>query len=88
MKIIFFLKYKKRLPIGDYLYIMKNQKSRFLKSYISFDQFGHVVFNSRDLINALGSEKTYLKDTSQLGTMRDGLALHIFDINNILLLFQ
>lgn len=88
MKVIIFLKDKKRLLIGDYLHIMKNQKSRFLKSDISLDQYGSVVFNLKDLINALGTDKVYLKDTSQLGSMRDGLALQLYDMNNILLLIQ
>ena len=37
-------KYKKNLPIGDPLHIMKNQKSRFLKCVICLDVSGSVFF--------------------------------------------
>ena len=55
---------------------MINQKSRFLKSDISLDQYGSVVFNLKDLANALGSDKTYLKDiTIRCNAWRAGTSI-------------
>lgn len=44
MQIIYLLKKIKKLPIGDYFHIMKNQRSRFLKVTISLDGSGKITF--------------------------------------------
>ncbi|KAK8834561.1 hypothetical protein M9Y10_019341 [Tritrichomonas musculus] len=91
----FFNSYEKHLQsgnlfiiIGDPLHMMKNLKSRFLKCIISLDKSGTISFSLTDLISTLGDDKQYLKDKTQLGAMRDGLALQLFDMNNILFLLQ
>ena len=91
----FFNSYEKHLHsgnlfiiIGDPLHMMKNLKSRFLKCIISLDKSGTISFSLADLISTLGDDKQYLKDKTQLGAMRDGLALQLFDKNNILFLLQ
>ena len=79
---------RRNLPIGDPLHIIKNVRSRFLKVVISLNTSGTISFSLSDLIRDLGPDKQYLKDLTQLGAMRDGLAIQLFDMNNILFLLQ
>lgn len=88
MGVIYKMKDILNLALADYLHMMKNQKSRFLKNVISLDKSGTKTFSISDLLHELGFDKTYLNDQTQLGAMRDGLALQLFDMNNIKQLFE
>lgn len=76
------------IPIGDYLHIFKNQRTRFRKCNIALDKNGEFAFSIEDLKDSLGHNNKYLNDDSFLSTMRDSLALELFDMMNVLFLFQ
>lgn len=78
-----FLKDKTNLPIGDYMHILKNLRSHFLRNEISLDANGKVTFSIDDLIKAFGDQEPFIKDTSLIGKMRDQYALQFFDMNNV-----
>lgn len=82
------MKNKQDIPIGDYMHIFKNLRSRFKKCKIALDKDAKYTFSLNDLKQSLGDSNQYLNDNSFLSSMRDILALELFDINNVVTLLE
>ena len=74
-------------PIGDFLHLLKNARSKIMNSDVTIFYDGFYKFNANDLESILHLGKP-LTDYNTVGKMKDSYALDIFTIPNYFLLLK